>query len=179
MISSPEMVWLVETKRLPTGKSSNARFTWKHCCIAGADASSKLYLTRQYDRTGIEGDGYCPAPGKLELRWVVRRTGDRPMGSLVYAKSAVQMGFRLRKGSIAHSIVFLQELPHSIVRQCFDPVTVAASHVLIVDQRIDDRFLDGLHGRFEDRVEQIVRHGLHRLRRLFRIARAGVGGRES
>ena len=89
-----------------------------------------------------------------------------------------QTRIRSAKASIAQSIVFLQELPHSIVRQRFDPVIVAAGHALILDQRIDDRFLDRLHGGLEDRIEPIVRHGLHRVGRLVRIGRAGVGGRE-
>ena len=50
--------------------------------------------------------------------------------------------------------------------------------VLVVDQRIDDRFLDRLHGGVEDRIKAVVRHGLDCLRRLFGIGRAGVGGRE-
>src|SRR4030095_4490973 len=73
MISSAEMVWLVETKRLPTGKSSNARFTRKHCRIAGEGARCKLRLTRQHDRPGIDGGGHCPVPEKLERR----RNSDR------------------------------------------------------------------------------------------------------
>ena len=67
--------------------------------------------------------------------------------------------------------VFLQELPHSIVRQRVDAVAVTSGHVLIVDQRIHDRFLDRLHGRLEDRIKPVVRHGLDSLRRLFRIGR--------
>ena len=83
---------------------------------------------------------------------------------------------RFAKGSIAQPIVFLQELPHSIVRQRVDAVAVTSGHVLIVDQRIHDRFLDRLHGRFEDRIKPVVRHGLDSLRWLFGIGRVGVGG---
>src|SRR6476469_4572418 len=72
MISSAEIDWLAEKKRLPTGKSSNVRFTRKQCCIAGEDARCKLRLTRHYDRPGIDGGGHRAGPEKLERRVAFR-----------------------------------------------------------------------------------------------------------
>ena len=51
---------------------------------------------------------------------------------------------------------------------------VAPGHGLIVDQRVDDRFLDCLDGGGEDWIEQIVRHSLYGMRRLAGIGRARI-----
>jgi len=65
-----------------------------------------------------------------------------------------------RRQFSARAIVFLQQLAHTIVRQALDFVIVAASHRLIVDQRIYDCLFSRLHDRFEDRIEPIVRQSL-------------------
>src|ERR1043166_9140987 len=77
------------------------------------------------------------------------------------------------------AVIFLQDITQAIVRERFDAVIVPPDHGLVVDQRIDDRFLSRLHHGGEDRVEEIVRHSLDGVRRLIGIARAWISGGES
>ena len=67
------------------------------------------------------------------------------------------------------TVVFFQQFAHAIVRQSFDAMIVAAGHVVIVDERIDDRFLGRLHDRLKDRIEPIVGDCLNRMRELIGI----------
>ena len=65
-----------------------------------------------------------------------------------------------RRQFSARAIVFLQQLAHTVVRQGLYIVIVAASHRVIVDQRIYDCLFSRLHDRFEDWIEPIVRQSL-------------------
>ena len=101
------MVWLVETKRLPTGKSSNARFTPKHCCIVGEDARCKLCLTRQHDRPGIDGLGHCPVPeslseGGIPIGSLGQRARERPIGPRITRISRIG---KAQKGKIKRRLL--------------------------------------------------------------------------
>jgi hypothetical protein len=78
----------------------------------------------------------------------------------------------------SRSIVFFQQLAHAIVRESFDPVIVAARHVVIIDQSVDDRFFGCLHRGGEDRVHSIVRHGRNRMGDWVGVSRARVRRRK-
>src|ERR1700730_3277525 len=54
------------------------------------------------------------------------------------------------------AIVFLQQLPHALMRERRHTMIISASHVVIVDERVDNRFFGRLHGRSKKRIHQIV-----------------------
>ncbi len=51
----------------------------------------------------------------------------------------------------AEAIVFLQKRAEPIVGQSGHFMSVATSHVVVIDEGVDDRFFDRLNGRFEER----------------------------
>ena len=57
--------------------------------------------------------------------------------------------------------MFFEQLTQAIVRQSIDTMIVAAGHGVIVDQRIHDSFLRGLHGAREKRIHEIIGDCLH------------------
>ena len=54
------------------------------------------------------------------------------------------------------AIVLLEQRAQAIVRERFDFVIVAADHVVIVDQSVDDCFFRCLHCRGEERIHSVV-----------------------
>src|SRR5438874_3055821 len=64
------------------------------------------------------------------------------------------------------------------MRQCFDLVVVAADHVVVIDQGVDDGFLGSFDGGGEKRVHQVVRQGFDGANRRFGVGGMRVGGGE-
>ncbi len=62
---------------------------------------------------------------------------------------------------LAESAILFQLFPKLVVRKSVDVVAGATRHALIINQRIHDRFLDGLDGRDKERIHSVVRHSLH------------------
>src|SRR5205823_9340473 len=74
--------------------------------------------------------------------------------------------------------MLLEKGAQTIMRQCFYFVVVAAGHVVVIDQSVDDGFLGSFDGGGEKRVHQIVRHGFYGANRWFGVGGMRVGGGE-
>jgi len=72
--------------------------------------------------------------------------------------------------------MLLEKGAQTIMRQCFYFVVVAADHVVIVDQGVDDGFLGSFDSGGEKRVHQIVRHSFDGANRWFGVSGMGIGG---
>src|SRR6266516_4486067 len=96
---------------------------------------------------------------KLEERLVLVSKGELDQDDFNFfvenQKRAAQIfiASRIRSGQ---AIVFFQQLAHTIVRQSIDVMIVASRHVVIVDERVNDRFFGRLHNCLKDRIEPIV-----------------------
>src|SRR5438105_6213081 len=64
------------------------------------------------------------------------------------------------------------------MRQSFDFVVVAANHVVVVDQGVDDGFFGRFDSGGEEWVHQVVRHGLDGASRWLGVGGMRVGGGE-
>src|SRR6266576_7207352 len=75
-------------------------------------------------------------------------------------------------------VTLLEKGAHPIMRQCFDLVVIAAGHVVVIDQGVDDGFFGRFDGGGEKRVDQVVRHGFDGTNRWFGVGGMRVGGGE-
>src|SRR6266487_7116103 len=74
--------------------------------------------------------------------------------------------------------MLLEKAAQTIMWQSFDLVVVAADHIVVIDQGVDDGFFGSFDGGGEKRVHQIVRHGFDSANRWFGVSGMGVGGGE-
>src|SRR5438105_14887664 len=74
--------------------------------------------------------------------------------------------------------MLLEKGAQTIMRQCFYFVVVAAGHVVVIDQGVNDGFFGSFDCGGEERVHQIVWHDFDGANRWLGVAGVWVGGGE-
>src|SRR5437660_12074647 len=74
--------------------------------------------------------------------------------------------------------MLLEKGAQTIMWQSFDLMVVAANHVVVIDQGVDDGFFGRFDGGGEKWVHQVVRHGFDGANRWLGVGGMGVGGGE-